>query len=247
VTAPSRGTPSSYSAISLSVADQGRLFTSAPGICRAPSRIVPVPVLQIVTQRGCNDVIRKVVQMHVGIPTGLEQVVAISVPESCYPLVAPSAPNELRPPSARIAFLNFPPLRSHDSRWWTKRNRLLWHGVQGNAEPASRFSLRIRRLQRSRFFAVGSSFRAGRLWGPTRQGIAGRKLIKTMGPEAEPNTASLPTGNREYIGLIDLPMPQKTHNGWFRLPRPFGAAAGGSGCCCSGRGIRPALRRSFSR
>ena len=32
----------------------------------------------------------------------------------------------------------------------------------------------------------------GLWWRPTRQGIAGRKLIKTMGPGAEPNTASLP-------------------------------------------------------
>ena len=33
----------------------------------------------------------------------------------------------------------------------------------------------------------------------------------------------------------------------FRLPRPLGAPARCSSCCCSGSGIRPALRRSLSR
>ena len=32
-----------------------------------------------------------------------------------------------------------------------------------------------------------------------------------------------------------------------RLPRPPGALARVSSCCCSGRGIKPALRRSLRR
>jgi len=45
-----------------------------------------------------------------------------------------------------------------------------------------------------------------------------------MGLGAEPK-ASPPTVSRDPIGLIDLPMPEKTHNEFFRFSRPFGAAA----------------------
>ena len=36
-------------------------------------------------------------------------------------------------------------------------------------------------------------------------------------------------------------------NSNVRLPRPLGALARESSCCCSGSGIKPALRRSLSR
>ena len=49
------------------------------------------------------------------------------------------------------------------------------------------------------------------------------------------------------IGLIDLPMPQKTHARASRLlPRASATAACGSSLGASTAGIRPALRRSFS-
>jgi hypothetical protein len=56
-----------------------------------------------------------------------------------------------------------------------------------------------------------------------------------MGTVAKPKTASPPAFCEEQIGLIDLPMPEKTHNEWFRLPRLFGAVAGGSACCSLSR------------
>ena len=65
----------------------------------------------------------------------------------------------------------------------------------------------------------------GLWWRPTRQGIAGRRLIKTMGLGAKPETASPRHSVQSHIGLIDLPMPQKTHNKNFCLLRRFGATA----------------------
>jgi hypothetical protein len=58
-------------------------------------------------------------------------------------------------------------------------------------------------------------YRPGGLWWRrTRQGLAGRKLIKTMGPGGGAENSLASGLEQEHIGLIDLPIPQKTHNEW---------------------------------
>ena len=62
------------------------------------------------------------------------------------------------------------------------------------------------RLVNGKYDPAGEA-EAGNAGVQPRQAIAGCKLIKTMGPGAEPAKASPWALKEHHIGLIDLPMP----------------------------------------